>query len=574
MTMQTNVDSADEKSEPLESISGCTQVSLSQTPSNLVILNRYRQVSRGKRYKKVEKRVKPIPGTLPDQFRITRRQHANPLRDMPALPTRPPPFVPGKRYTKERYEKTEIDPDGFLWPEERELAHYLFRVQEDALAWIETEKGRFDEAFFDPVQILTIEHVPWILKNYPIPPGLFEEIVSIVKDKIASGVYEDSNSSYRSRWFCVLKKDGKALRIVHDLQPLNKVTIRDSAVPPLTEQYAESFGGRACYAMLDLFVSFDQRTLAERSRDLTTFQTPLSVKRLTSVPMGYMNAPQIMHGDVTFILRDEIPHITAPFIDDVPIKGPETRYETADGGYETIAENPGIRRFVWEHLNNVNRVMQRMKAHGGTFNGKKTIMCAPTAIIVGHKCTYEGREIEDSRVQKIRDWPLCKTLTKVRGFLGMCGLTRIFIKDYSRKARALTKLLKKDSPFEFGEAQEEAMQQLKEAVMHSQVLKPIDYRCDRAVILGVDSSNIAAGFFLAQIGADGKRYFVRFGSIPWNERESRYSQAKLELYGLFRALRAYKIYLVGAPNLQVEVDAKYIKGMLNNPDIQPNAAIN
>ena len=182
---------------------------------------------------------------------------------MPALPTRPPPFVPGKRYTKERYEKTEIDPDGFLWPEERELVHYLFRVQEDALAWIETEKGRFDEAFFDPVQIPTIEHVPWILKNYPIPPGLFEEIVSIVKDKIASGVYEDSNSSYRSRWFCVLKKDGKALRIVHDLQPLNKVTIRDSAVLPLTEQYAESFGGRACYAMLDLFVSFDQWTLVK-----------------------------------------------------------------------------------------------------------------------------------------------------------------------------------------------------------------------------------------------------------------------------------------------------------------------
>src|SRR5881394_442198 len=45
-------------------------------------------------------------------------------------------------------------------------------------------------------------------------------------------------------------------------------------------------------------------------------------------------------------------------------------------------------------------------------------------------------------------------------------------------------------------------------------------------------------------------------------------------YGLFRALRAYKIYLVGAPNLQVKVDAKYIKGMLNNPDIQLNAAIN
>ena len=59
-----------------------------------------------------------------------------------------------------------------------------------------------------------------------------------------------------------------------------------------------------------------------------------------------------------------------------------------------------------------------------------------------------------------------------------------------------------------------------------------------------------------------------------NERESRYSQPKLELYGLFRALRAYRLYLVGVKNLHVEVDAKYIKGMLNEPDLQPNATIN
>jgi hypothetical protein len=58
------------------------------------------------------------------------------------------------------------------------------------------------------------------------------------------------------------------------------------------------------------------------------------------------------------------------------------------------------------------------------------------------------------------------------------------------------------------------------------------------------------------------------------ECESQYSQAKLELYGLFHALRAYHIYIIGVENLVVEVDAKYLKGMLNNPDIQPNATIN
>ena len=60
----------------------------------------------------------------------------------------------------------------------------------------------------------------------------------------------------------------------------------------------------------------------------------------------------------------------------------------------------------------------------------------------------------------------------------------------------------------------------------------------------------------------------------WNEREQNYSQEKIELYGLFRVLKAVKLFIVGIKNLTIEVDAKYIKGMINNPDIQPSAMIN
>jgi hypothetical protein len=77
-----------------------------------------------------------------------------------------------------------------------------------------------------------------------------------------------------------------------------------------------------------------------------------------------------------------------------------------------------------------------------------------------------------------------------------------------------------------------------------------------------------------QVRDDKHRYPSQFGSIAWTECESRYSQAKLELYGLFRALCAYRIYIIRVKNLVVEVDTKYLKGMLNNPDMQPNATIN
>jgi hypothetical protein len=59
-----------------------------------------------------------------------------------------------------------------------------------------------------------------------------------------------------------------------------------------------------------------------------------------------------------------------------------------------------------------------------------------------------------------------------------------------------------------------------------------------------------------------------------NDRESKYSQPKLEIYGLYHALRALRLYLIGVWNLVVEVDTRYIKGMLSNLDISPSASIN
>ncbi|KIK77652.1 hypothetical protein PAXRUDRAFT_166152 [Paxillus rubicundulus Ve08.2h10] len=91
----------------------------------------------------------------------------------------------------------------------------------------------------------------------------------------------------------------------------------------------------------------------------------------------------------------------------------------------------------------------------------------------------------------------------------------------------------------------------------------------------VNTSVIAVGFILLQLWEDGKCYPNQFGSITLNEVESHYSQAKLELYGLFCALCAvFHVYTFGIANFTVRLDAKYVKGMINNPDLQPNAMIN
>jgi hypothetical protein len=116
---------------------------------------------------------------------------------------------------QEWYEKLQLNPNGFLWPEEEKRVHHLVKEQEECLSWIEEEKGEFRQDFFPPVRIPTVPHMPWVYKNIPITPGLHDELVKIIRDKIVSGVYEPSNTTYRSRWFCVIKWDGSSLCIVH-----------------------------------------------------------------------------------------------------------------------------------------------------------------------------------------------------------------------------------------------------------------------------------------------------------------------------------------------------------------------
>jgi hypothetical protein len=199
--------------------------------------------------------------------------------------------------------------------------------------------------------------MPWLQHNIPIPPATLGEVVHIIKEKIASGMYKPSMATYQLHWFCIVKKDGKSLRWVHNLQPLNVVTIRDTLLPPFVEHLAESFVGYAVYGMMDLYSGYDQRALHKESRDLMTFGMPLGPHRLTMLPQGHANAIQVYQGNTAFILQHEIPEYMLPFIDDVPVKSVQTRYQRKDSTYKTIPDNPGIHRFIWEHCIMINRIL-------------------------------------------------------------------------------------------------------------------------------------------------------------------------------------------------------------------------
>ena len=94
---------------------------------------------------------------------------------------------------------------------------------------------------------------------------------------------------------------------MHDLQPLNAITIKDAGMPPILDDFVGPFAGRHCNTAFDLFCGFDARKVHPDSRDLTAFQTPLGQLRITAIPMGFTNSPAEFQNCMTFVLRDKIP---------------------------------------------------------------------------------------------------------------------------------------------------------------------------------------------------------------------------------------------------------------------------
>jgi hypothetical protein len=161
-----------------------------------------------------------------------------------------------------------------------------------------------------------------------------------------------------------------------------------------------------------------------------------------------------------------------------------------NGSYETIPDNSGIHQFIWELCSATHRILERVKAYGGTFNGKKSFIATPDAVVVGHSCTYHGHIPDSSQVQKIISWPTPTSLTEVWAFLGSVGVLHIFIRNFTTIARPLVVLTKKDVEFKFLADEQESMDLLKEAVVQSPALRPIDYTSDRTIVLAVDSCPI------------------------------------------------------------------------------------
>ena len=431
------------------------------------------------KYKTVTKKVKPVATQLPSDT----DEHIKQAEKEPSL--RRSKKI-GHKFTEETLASLKIGGDGFLTELEKEFQEMLSKHGK-AFASSPNEIGCVYPSVVAPMVIFTVPHVPWDLKPIPVPRALLPKLVDLLKEKVRMGILEPSMAPYSNRWFTVPKKSG-ALRFIQDMQPANKVTIRNKGSGPIVDEVAEAFAGHAIYSIGDLYSGYDQFQLAFESRDLTTMKTPLGLVQMCTLPQGATNSVAHMQNAMNQILKDFVPEKTIPFVDDIPIKGCE------EAKRDSTVQDNGCRAFVNEHIKDVDRILSRLEEVDLTLSIEKSKFGTNEILVVGHQCGWYGRKPNPEKVDAIGKMKACSNTTEVRRFLGACVFYQIWILHFAHISEALYKLFRKKSKFLWKHEQDLAMEELKKILKSPQVLKQVEYNSGRPVIVTVDTSPIAIGW--------------------------------------------------------------------------------
>ena len=211
-----------------------------------------------------------------------------------------------------------------------------------------------------------------------IPRALKPVFDKLVTEMRISGVLEPSKGPYRNPAFLVKKKKPGEYRLISSVTKQNSETIRDAGLPPNVDEFSERFAGQAISSLMDFFAGYEQVPLAIESRDITAIEIEQGLMRFTVLQQGGTNNVATFVRIVNKILarcRD----ISRAFLDDVGVDGPRTKYNN-----ELAA--PGVRRYVLEHIKNMDRVLCDIERSGATISGKKSEFCKSQLKAVGFLC--------------------------------------------------------------------------------------------------------------------------------------------------------------------------------------------
>ncbi|GJX06624.1 reverse transcriptase domain-containing protein [Tanacetum coccineum] len=179
------------------------------------------------------------------------------------------------------------------------------------------------------------------------------------------------------------------------------------------------------------------------------------------------------------------------------------------------------------------KMLQKCEDANLCLNWEKSHFMVKEGIVLVHKISKNGIEVDKAKVDVIAKLPHPTTIKGVRSFLGHASFYRWFIKDFSKISRPMTHLLEKNTPFIFSNECIQAFEMLKKNLTEAPILIAPDW--DLPFELMYDVSEFAIG---AILGQRHEKHFrpIYYASKTMNEAESHYPMTEKEMLAVARLL--------------------------------------
>ncbi|GKA47133.1 reverse transcriptase domain-containing protein [Tanacetum coccineum] len=345
--------------------------------------------------------------------------------------------------------------------EEKAALLKVLKSHKRAIAWKISDIKGIDPSFCTHKILMEDDFKPAVQHQRRVNPKIHEVIKKEVIKLLDAGlIYPISDSPWVSPVHCVPKKGGMYFtgeipftkkkkggmtvvenedneliptrlvtgwRVCIDYRKLNDATRKDHFPLPFMDQMLERLAGNEYYCFLDGFSRYFQIPIDPQDQEKTTFTCPYGTFAYRRMPFGLCNAPGTFQRCMMAIFYDMIEETMEVFMDDFLVFG---------DSFSSC-------------LSHLDKMLKRCEDTNLVLNWEKCHFMVKEGIVLGHKISKSGIEVDKAKVDVIAKLPHPTSVKGIRSFLGHAGFYRRFIQDFSKIARPMTHLLEKETPFIF-----------------------------------------------------------------------------------------------------------------------------
>jgi hypothetical protein len=350
--------------------------------------------------------------------------------------------------------------------------------------------------------------------------GQLKALREYIETSVKKGWIRSSTSPAGAPIHFVKKKDG-GLRLCVDYRGLNAMIIKDRTPLPLIGEALDQLSKVKVYTKLDVKDAYHHLWIVKGDEWKTAFRTKYGLYEYLVMPFGLTNAPASFQRWMNEVLSDYLNIFCIAYLDNILI----------------YSDN------IETHRKHVKMILKRVEEVSLTLKASKCQFHTDRTEYLGYIIAPTGISMDPEKVQVVEEWREPTNVKGVHSFLGFANFYRRFIRDFSKITTPLTKLTRKDRPWEWNDAAQVAFEELKAAMISQPILRHFDPT--RPLTLDMDASDYAIGAVCSQPDDLGILHPLGYFSRKLKEAELNYHVHDKELLAIIDGLNKWSTYCKG-----------------------------